>query len=177
MTATTPMHMVAYQCNNCFRGLLVPVCVPQTLSAIFGGESCSFNLLIVCRWAEVQVLVNSKSLLFYASDAQTKASKVIKYVTQYGHEVHQLLSDAGLAPTLYQLVQLPGGFMQVSPILGQLCCIFVGQFVASFALCQCYLLCCGFREIMTICRWRWSCLLRRMDGRCYQVFHSKICCW
>ena len=102
---------------------------------MFGGESCSFNSLIVCRWAEVQGLVNSKSLLFYASDAQTKASKVIKYVTQYGHEVHQLLSDAGLAPILYQLVQLPGGFMQVSPILGQLCCIFVSQKHGCCLLC------------------------------------------
>ena len=80
--------------------------------------------MIVCRLAEVQVLVNSKSLLFCASDAHTKASKVIKYVTQYGHEVHQLLSDAGLAPVLYQVVQLPGSFMQVSLILGQLDCIF-----------------------------------------------------
>ena len=25
ITATTPMHMVAYQCNNCFHGILVPV--------------------------------------------------------------------------------------------------------------------------------------------------------
>ncbi|KAL0049923.1 hypothetical protein WJX82_000834 [Trebouxia sp. C0006] len=65
------------------------------------------------RWAEVQLLVNNKSLLFYASDAQTKAAKVIKYVTQYGSEVHQMLSNAGLAPILYQVVQLPGGFMQV----------------------------------------------------------------
>lgn len=65
------------------------------------------------RWAEVQLLVKNKSLLFCASDAQTKAAKVIKYVTQYGSEVHQMLSNAGLAPILYQVVQLPGGFMQV----------------------------------------------------------------
>ena len=101
--------------------------------------------MIVCRLAEVQILVNSKSLLFCASDAHTKASKVIKYVTQYGHEVHQLLSDAGLAPILYQLVQLPGSFLQVSLILGQFDCIFVGLLnqltvVMSFALCQCHFL-------------------------------------
>ena len=30
-----------------------------------------------------------------------------------------MLSDAGLAPILYQLVQLPGGFMQVSLVLDQ----------------------------------------------------------
>ena len=106
-SATTSMHMVAYQMQHCFHGILVPVwyvnelgsCLDTThgclyafsglstlfgahaLSTIFGEEKCSFNSLFVCRWAEVQVLVNSKSLLFYASDAETKASKVIKYVT------------------------------------------------------------------------------------------------
>ena len=84
--------------------------------------------------------MNSKSLLFYASDAQTKASKVIKYVTRYGHEVHQLLADAGLAPILYQLVQLPGGFMQVSPILGQFCCIFIDHINGCHVLCPVSLL-------------------------------------
>lgn len=68
----------------------------------------------LCSQAEVQLLVNNKSLLFYASDAKTKAAKFIKYVTQYGSEVHQTLSNTGLAPILSQLVQLPGGFMQVS---------------------------------------------------------------
>ena len=67
----------------------------------------------MCRWAEVQLLVSNKSL-FYASDAKTKTAKVVKYVTKYGSEVHQVLSDAGLAPILYQVVQLPEGFMQVS---------------------------------------------------------------
>ena len=33
---------------------------------------------------------------------------------QYGGEVHQVLSDAGLAPVLYQLIPMPGGFTQVS---------------------------------------------------------------
>ena len=69
---------------------------------------------MVCRWSQVQHLVDDKSLLFHASDVQSKAGKVIMYVTQYGSEVHQTLPDAGLAPTLYELVQLPGGFMQVS---------------------------------------------------------------
>jgi len=52
--------------------------------------------------------------LFYARDAHTKTGKVIKYVTEYGTEVHQVLSDAGLAPVLYGTVELRGGFIQVS---------------------------------------------------------------
>ncbi|KAK9919159.1 hypothetical protein WJX75_009796 [Coccomyxa subellipsoidea] len=64
------------------------------------------------RWSEVQHLVNINSLLFFARDAQTKTPKVIKYVTKYGIEVHQALSDAGLAPVLYDTVHLKGGFMQ-----------------------------------------------------------------
>ena len=53
-------------------------------------------LVNLCRWAEVQLLVDNNSLSFYASDAQTKAAKVIKYVTQYSSEVHQTLSNTGL---------------------------------------------------------------------------------
>lgn len=45
--------------------------------------------------------MNINSLLFFARDAQTKTPKVIKYLTKYGIEVHQALSDAGLAPVLY----------------------------------------------------------------------------
>lgn len=37
----------------------------------------------VCRWSQVQHLVGDKSLLFPASDVQSKGGKVIKYVTQY----------------------------------------------------------------------------------------------
>lgn len=69
---------------------------------------------VVCRWAEVQHLVDTTSLLFYARDAHTKTGKVIKYVTEYGTEVHQVLSDAGLAPVLYETMELRGGFIQVS---------------------------------------------------------------
>ena len=58
--------------------------------------------------------MSDKSLLFYAQDAQTKAGRVVKYVTRYSSEVHQLLSDNSLAPRLYQVVHLPGGFKQVS---------------------------------------------------------------
>lgn len=58
--------------------------------------------------------MNINSLLFFARDAQTKTPKVIKYLTKYGIEVHQALSDAGLAPVLYDTVHLKGGFMQVS---------------------------------------------------------------
>ncbi len=106
-------------CIACMYAFMHPVpCVPYAV-----GMDCqqhlkkkgiALALILVCRWAEVQHLVDNKSLLFYASDAQTKAGKVVKYVTQYGSEVHQTLSDAGLAPVLYELVQLPGGFMQVS---------------------------------------------------------------
>ena len=129
----------------CLHHAWVLICIQwlvfgaHALSAIFEEERCSFISSTVCRWAEVQVLVDGNSLLFYASDAQSKASRVIKYVTQYGHEVHQLLSDAGLAPILYQLVQLPGGFMQVSPVLGQFCRIFIDQMNSCHVLCPCYL--------------------------------------
>lgn len=146
LAALTPQigaYMNSVACVPCLRVL--------ALSATFKEDRCSLNSLFVCRWAEVQLLVNSKSLLFYASDAQTKANKVIKYVTRYGHEVHQLLSDAGLAPNLYRLVQLPGAFMQVSLILGQICCILVGLITSCHVLCpgsMCY----GFRVMLTICR-------------------------
>jgi hypothetical protein len=104
-------------------------------------------LVNLCRWAEVQQLVNNKSLLFYASDAQTKAAKVIKYVTRYGIEVHQMLSDAGLAPILYQLVPLPGSFMQVSLVPSHIVAYVIDpnnschiHCPVSIALCQCDLL-------------------------------------
>ena len=128
--------------------------------------------LALCRWAQVQYLVDDKSLLFHASDVQSKAGKVIKYVTQYGSEVHQKLSDAGLAPTLYEVVQLPGGFMQVSLTLIILlpacddCNVIVRDLIALGHVC------CD-----NCCRWRWSCLLRRMDGWYYHLFHQKICRW
>ncbi len=77
-------------------------------------KGIALALDVVCRWAEAQDLVDNTSLLFYAREAQTKTGKVIKYVTQYGSEVHQALSNAGLAPVLYEMVQLKGGFMQVS---------------------------------------------------------------
>jgi len=128
-------------CNTCLHGILLPVwhlkqlaecwlplyqtwvlfmhpvtCVPWLVGMHCHSEKRVIASVLVnlCRWAEVQLLVNNKSLLFYASDAQTKAPKVIKYVTQYGIEVHQMLSNAGLAQILYRLVPLPGGFMQVS---------------------------------------------------------------
>ena len=94
----------------------------------------------LCRWAEVQLLVKNKSLLFCASDAQTKAAKVIKYVTQYGSEVHQMLSNAGLAPILYQVVQLPGGFMQVSLLPSHSVTCFVDPIRVVLALWRCDLL-------------------------------------
>jgi hypothetical protein len=67
-----------------------------------------------CRWSDVQHLVDIDSLLFFARDANDKMAKVIKYATQYGTEVHQALSDAGLAPILYDTRDLKGGFTQVS---------------------------------------------------------------
>ena len=128
---------------------------------------------MVCRWSQVQNLVDDKSLLFYASNIQSKEGKVIKYVTQYGSEVHQTLSDAGLAPTLYDVVQLPGGFVQVSYTL-----TLVASLVASCLLDgQRYLSAVGHLRLQQIARWKWSCLLRRMDGGCYPLCHQKICCW
>ena len=53
------------------------------------------------------------SLLYLARDPETETAKVIKYVTKYGTEVHQVLADAGLAPVLYSTVQLKGNFIQV----------------------------------------------------------------
>ena len=103
-----------FKCVTCMNA-----CVLQfAWCAVSGGHVLSATghslSTIVCRWSQVQHLVDDKHLLFHASDVQSKAGKVIKYVTKYGSEVHQTLSDAGLAPTLYELVQLPGGFMQVS---------------------------------------------------------------
>ena len=111
------------------------VCVPCLMGMHRQSEKRVKGSILVnlCRWAEVQLLVNNKSLLFCASDAHTKAAKVIKYVTQYGTEVHQTLSNARLAPMLYQLVQLPGAFMQVSLLLSHsLAC-----FVDSNKSCHC----------------------------------------
>ncbi len=66
------------------------------------------------RWSEVQHLLNKDSLLFFAHDAHMEKPMVVKYVTKYGTEVHQALSDAGLAPVLYDTVQVKGGFIQVN---------------------------------------------------------------
>ena len=128
----------------------------NNLCTLFDGHASSFGesvkgsiLVNLCRWAEIQLLVNNKSLLFCASGAHTKAAKVIKYVTQYGTEVHQTLSNAGLAPVLYQLVQLPGAFMQVSLLLSHS----FACFVDSNKSCHCpaALPCCSFYVIETIC--------------------------
>ena len=71
------------------------------------------KLGIICRWSEVQHLVDVNSFLYLARDPETETAKVIKYVTKYGTEVHQVLADAGLAPVLYSTVQLKGNFIQV----------------------------------------------------------------
>lgn len=52
--------------------------------------------------------------LFYAQDAQPKAGKVVKFATRYDCEVPQALYHAGLAPALYEVEHLQGGFIQVS---------------------------------------------------------------
>lgn len=67
-----------------------------------------------CRWSDVMRLFDSDNLLFFARDASDRTARVVKYVTQYGTEVHQALSDAGLAPVLYDTKDLKGGFTQVS---------------------------------------------------------------
>lgn len=88
------------------------------------------SLGTACRWSEVQHLVDIDSLLYFARDAKTKTAKVIKYVTKYGTEVHQALSDAGLSSVLYDTVQLEGGFMQVScatAFISAVSCLFTVQ--------------------------------------------------
>ena len=69
---------------------------------------------ITCRWSEVQSLRPNNSRLFFGCDAKDNTAKVIKFVTTYGTEVHQALSDAGLAPILFDIQELKGGFKQVS---------------------------------------------------------------
>lgn len=89
--------------------LLCKIAFDSAFASDIGSTSWSG----MCRWSQVQRMSEGRDTLWAAHDLSQGLTIVIKFTTTYDKEVHQTLSDSKLAPQLFSVKQLHGGFYQV----------------------------------------------------------------
>ncbi len=66
------------------------------------------------RFFQARPLIDKSVLVFGVQMAEGEEERIlVKFPTSYGTDVHRSLAAAGLAPQLYAVTELPGGFLQV----------------------------------------------------------------